>query len=942
MLPAIPPLIPGSGLFQSLQTNDAYLNSIAGELVNTINIWKGTVLAASTANVQLFGLQTVDSVGLVFGDLVLLKNQTIEKNNGLYTVNDTEWERAPSLINGTNASGIAVYVTQGADNMSKIYVCTNDSGNDLVGTSDLIFTNVANGGVNYQLYYNNNGILSSDTSSTDGIGNISATSLTASGSVVAGSYVKSNNLLFGLNKGIYFNDSSTEIKNNSSVITMSDSIYSNVPIIASRYKLNNVADNTDYSISYSNTTVSVNITGQSALSLSTTSVNIPGYLMSPEFSFNYDQDTSVKYTNSSISFTTGETTDQLNLSVGDITSKVPYIGPNYYTTTSKNYGISSSGTDLNFKTSNVSLVLTDSTKVHSNYPVISTEFNFTSGSQIYTNGTDINVSINTSDILSIGAAQIMSNVPVVALNYPFESNTTTGLFHSTANTIDFNITGSNKVKLDTKITSQVPIRIPESTNPTSPSYAFYSDTDSGIYKSLSVDKTLTQYPIFNTGTCVSTAVDGTTLALAFTGSVSIYTLTNSNWTFQQSISPPLTPITSISLYKDSLSISVLSTNRVYIYKKTGSVWAAQTDVLGNISSFNGYTQDSIAIGAASISMVYVLTLIGDTWTLVNGTVTNASLSFGQSVSLYQDTLITGAALNTYIYIKSSGVWTNLQQTINVPGTFISVYQDTLAICNATTLYVYIRSVGVWTLNTLFTVSDTITSLSMYGNIIAVGTSNSSTGRVYVYQYVSSQWVYTYYIQNDDVVQQGNYVSIYNNTMVSGGRYTQLNSLNQSVVYTLTTGMLKNTSFAVNSQNALSVFETSTLTNALNVSNSISTSYYLSGKPFIIGTGISPLTLNSGLYNLYGSMTIASACDLFYIQDNTTYFITGKTGSTDANTIVFCTTVYRLNGTGNGTLGSPVIGSNANLTLNNTVNPPILQIIDATDRSYIMTVFVSKF
>lgn len=937
MLPAIPPLIPGSGNYQNLQADYAYLDSIAGELVNTINIWKGTVLAASTTNVQLFGVQTIDSVGLVYGDLVLLKNQTTQKNNGLYVIRDTEWERAPSLINGTNASGIAVYVVQGAQNESKIYVCTNDSGNDIVGSvTDLSFASVANGGTNYQLYYNSNGILSSDTATTDGIGNISATSLTTTGPVVAGSYAKSNNLLFGLNKGIYFNDTLTEIKNGSNSVVMSDSMESNVPVVATRFKLNNVADNTDYSVSYSNTTVSVNISGQSALSLSTTT-SILGYLMSPEFSFNNDQDTSLKYTNSSMSFTTGGTVDQLNVYASDIISKVPYIGPNYYTTSLKNYGITSSGTDLNFKTSDVSLVLTDSTKVQSVVPVITdSELNFTNA-QIYTTDNSINVSIGTSDILSVGTAQITSNVPIIALNYPFESNTTTGLFHS-ANTIDFNIDGSNKLKLDTKITSKVSIRVPESTNPTNPSYAFSADTDSGIYKSLSIDKTLTQYPIFNTGTCVSTAVYGTTLALGFTGSVNTYYLQNNSWTFNQSITGILG--SSVSLYGNTLAIGDNTNTSIYV--NTDDTWSTQQSIaIGKSVCLNQYTQDSLALGSTGFVQMYTRT--ASTWSTQGPSITDTSLSFGQSVSLYSTTLSIGSSVGTYVYTYNGINW-SLQQTINIPGTFVSVYQDTLAICNTTTLYVYIRSVGIWTFSASFDVPDTITSLSMYGNIIAIGTSgySSNSGRVLVYQYISSQWVYSYYIQNDDIMYQGNYVSVFDHTMVSGGKYAQLNSLNDSVVYTLPSTTRYNVSFSVQGQNALSVFDNSTTTNQLNVSNAISANYYQTSKPFIIGTDIAPLTLSSGLYNLYGSMTVSTECDLFYINDNTTYFITGKTGSTDTYTVIFCTTVYRLNGTGNGTLGTATIGSNTNLSINNSVNPPVLQLTDATDRSYTMTVFVSKF
>ena len=49
---------------------------------------------ATTANITLSGLQTIDGVALADGDRVLVKSQTTQSENGIYVVHSTAWARA--------------------------------------------------------------------------------------------------------------------------------------------------------------------------------------------------------------------------------------------------------------------------------------------------------------------------------------------------------------------------------------------------------------------------------------------------------------------------------------------------------------------------------------------------------------------------------------------------------------------------------------------------------------------------------------------------------------------------------------------------------------------------------------------------------------------------------------------------------------------------------
>ena len=88
---------------------------------------KDSVKAASTANVSLTGAQTIDTVSLVAGDRVLLKNQTAGAENGIWVVAAGAWARSTDADTAVKlTSGAFVFVEQGSQSDSG-WVMTTDA-----------------------------------------------------------------------------------------------------------------------------------------------------------------------------------------------------------------------------------------------------------------------------------------------------------------------------------------------------------------------------------------------------------------------------------------------------------------------------------------------------------------------------------------------------------------------------------------------------------------------------------------------------------------------------------------------------------------------------------------------------------------------------------------------------------------------------------------------
>lgn len=106
---------------------------------------KQSVRVATTANIALAGLQTIDTVALVAGDRVLVKNQAVAKDNGLYIAAAGVWARSTDAdTNAEVTSALLVSVEQGATLADTRWQLVTD-GVIVLGTTPLTFQNVTQG-----------------------------------------------------------------------------------------------------------------------------------------------------------------------------------------------------------------------------------------------------------------------------------------------------------------------------------------------------------------------------------------------------------------------------------------------------------------------------------------------------------------------------------------------------------------------------------------------------------------------------------------------------------------------------------------------------------------------------------------------------------------------------------------------------------------------------
>lgn len=101
---------------------------------------KGPVRAATTANISLTGLQTIDGISLATGDRVLVKNQVATTQNGIWVVDTGPWRRAKDFAGNRDVrKGTQIFVTDGTTYASSgFYVSSPDP--IVIGVSAILFT----------------------------------------------------------------------------------------------------------------------------------------------------------------------------------------------------------------------------------------------------------------------------------------------------------------------------------------------------------------------------------------------------------------------------------------------------------------------------------------------------------------------------------------------------------------------------------------------------------------------------------------------------------------------------------------------------------------------------------------------------------------------------------------------------------------------------------
>jgi hypothetical protein len=102
--------------------------------------WKAPVTVASTVNIaSLSGLLTVDTVTLVAGETILVKNQTNAADNGIYVVSSGAWTRSVGADVWEEFIGAIVFVVEGTQTGSA-WFCTAQPGGTL-GVTALNWSN---------------------------------------------------------------------------------------------------------------------------------------------------------------------------------------------------------------------------------------------------------------------------------------------------------------------------------------------------------------------------------------------------------------------------------------------------------------------------------------------------------------------------------------------------------------------------------------------------------------------------------------------------------------------------------------------------------------------------------------------------------------------------------------------------------------------------------
>ena len=107
--------------------------------------WKEPCRVATTTEITLSGLQTIDGVFVDSDDRVLVKDQTNEYNNGYYNASTGSWSRTSDMQVGVDAEGFTCMVTEGLVNAEIPFTCVTYEPDDIVGTDPVTFSQFGGG-----------------------------------------------------------------------------------------------------------------------------------------------------------------------------------------------------------------------------------------------------------------------------------------------------------------------------------------------------------------------------------------------------------------------------------------------------------------------------------------------------------------------------------------------------------------------------------------------------------------------------------------------------------------------------------------------------------------------------------------------------------------------------------------------------------------------------
>jgi hypothetical protein len=156
-----------------------YVDDQISQYIQGLDV-KKSVHVATTGNITLSGLQTIDGISVTAGMRVLVKDQTDQKENGIYDAASGAWSRSTDADNtpyNEVSGGMFTFVEDGSLNKDTGWVLSSPEGIASLGVSSLVFTQFSSAGT----YTGGAGITLSGTTLSLDIASGSALSLVGAG-----------------------------------------------------------------------------------------------------------------------------------------------------------------------------------------------------------------------------------------------------------------------------------------------------------------------------------------------------------------------------------------------------------------------------------------------------------------------------------------------------------------------------------------------------------------------------------------------------------------------------------------------------------------------------------------------------------------------------------------------------------------------------------------
>ena len=147
---------PSSGVFTNISTTTGSISTTAVNPTDIVNksyvdaiaqglAFKQPAQVATTVNITLSGLQTIDGYTTLAGDRVLVKNQTTQANNGIYVASASTWSRSSDANTYAELVSAFLFVENGGQSGSA-WVCTSPTSGTL-GVTAITFSQFSNSSV---------------------------------------------------------------------------------------------------------------------------------------------------------------------------------------------------------------------------------------------------------------------------------------------------------------------------------------------------------------------------------------------------------------------------------------------------------------------------------------------------------------------------------------------------------------------------------------------------------------------------------------------------------------------------------------------------------------------------------------------------------------------------------------------------------------------------